>query len=98
MMDDGVYFYSDIKINDSFINKVKRVFTSALMFVVAFIISDSILQFTLGILAKSLGYGVDISFNILKVFPRDYRHWSRPRVAAVFLGGPLFCLLLGVIV
>ncbi len=84
-----------VKPSDTFVKKLKRIATSTLLLIIAFIIVHTFMQLLMGGLANVLGYKVSVSFNHLRLQPRDYRHWSRARIALVFVLPPMFCLFLG---
>lgn len=97
MDDRDLRYDSKIEINDKLINKVKRVISSALLLVVAFIISNLTLRLLTGIMAKLMGYGVVITFNDVDISPNDYHYWNFGSVLAVHFLPPILCLILGIV-
>jgi hypothetical protein len=94
-MDQAIPYYSDTLGGDAFFNKVKRVFTSAFIFICAFIISYCLFQILIGIGALLLKYGAKISYNVVALTPNDWRYWNLKRVTAVHFTPPVICLILG---
>ncbi len=86
---------SDHEKYDPFINKVKRVFASTLIFFTTFVLSSAFMQGLVGLLCKALGYTVSILYNVVHVTPVDPRYWSRFRVAFAYGLPPVICLIIG---
>jgi len=98
MEDEIPFYYENRAGGDSFINKAKRVATSSLLFIVAFILSNLLLQTLIAQIAKSFKYTVRFTYNQVTVLPYDYHYWSRPRVLLIYFISPLICLAIGLFI
>ncbi len=99
MEDDEIPYYQEVREEgDGLINKLRRIFTSSLLFILAFITSDLLLQLFTAWLSVTLKYTIKFSYNQVRVFPWDYHYWSRTNIVIIFLFAPLMCLVLGLIV
>src|SRR5579862_5045866 len=74
---------------------VRRIFTSAVMLIIAFIMATTLIELIIALLAKFLRYKVKVTYNLVSVFPNDWHYWSKPRVAVVYLTAPVACIVLG---
>jgi hypothetical protein len=86
---------SDHEKHDPFINKVKRVLASSLIFFTAFVLSSTLLQCLIALFCKALGYTVSVTYNVVHVQPIDPRYWSKARVAFGYALPPVVCLIIG---
>ncbi len=95
---DEIPYYQEAQVaGDGFFNKLKRVLTSGIMFVLAFIVSNMTLQLLVAWISRLLKYTIRFSYNQVKVFPWDYHYWSRTNVVLIFFLSPFICLVLGLI-
>jgi hypothetical protein len=81
---------------DALLNKIKRVFTSATLFLVTFFIVHITFILVTALLCKMLGYKPIPTYNGIDRLPTEYKNWSTPRVFLIFMGGMLWVFLLGV--
>jgi hypothetical protein len=98
--DEDIPFYNKDanKVIDSYANKLRRVATSAMLFALAFITSNLILQVLIARLARSFKYAVKFSYNQVTVLPWDYHYWSRTHVVLIYLFAPAICFAIGLVI
>ena len=87
------FYYKDS--GDSVINKAKRVATSSALFVLAFILSNLLLQSLIAQVGRAFKYSVRFSYNDVTILPWDYHYWSRTRILLIYLIPPLICMVIG---
>lgn len=83
-------------VKDSFAGRIKRIITSAVLLLVAYIIAFLLHQYMTGLLCIAYGYEPVISYNFIDNLPDDYRQWTLWRITIIFSSGPLLCLILGI--
>ena len=89
--------YDDnITVPDPVVNRVKRVLTSATLFIAAYIPVFLLQQFITGGLCLIFGYNPKITYNDIGNLPFEYTSWSFLRVLIIFSSGPVICLLIGI--
>jgi hypothetical protein len=99
MEDDEIPYYQKVRVvGDSLLNKLKRISTSSLLFILSFIASNLLLQLFTAWISVTLKYTIRFSYNQVRVFPWDYHYWSRTTVVLIFLFSPLICMVLGLFI
>jgi hypothetical protein len=90
--------YADISgIDNSIYNKLKRIFTSTVFFIIAYLFVYSINHyFTAGLLIF-FDYSPKITFNDFHNLPFHYSFWTKERITVIYSGGPFLCLIIGLI-
>ncbi len=83
-------------VKDSFGGRVKRILSSAVLLIVAYITVFLLHQYLTGLLCTAYGYNPVISYNHIDNLPMDYREWTLWRITIIFSSGPLVCLILGI--
>lgn len=81
---------------DTFAGRVKRILTSAVLLIVAYIIAFLLHQYVTGLLCIVYGYNPVISYNHIGNLPNDYKQWTLWSITIIFSCGPLVCLILGI--
>ncbi|MDZ4846127.1 MAG: hypothetical protein SH857_11320 [Chitinophagales bacterium] len=81
---------------DSFGGRVKRILTSAVLLLVAYIIAFLLHQYATGLLCIVYGFHPVISYNHISNLPNDYREWTLWSITIIFSSGPLICLIVGI--
>ena len=89
---------SDLAARQTYGALIKRIWTSTVMLITAFIAATTLLEALIATFAKFLRYGVKIRYNLVSVFPNDWHYWSKARVTVVYLTSPLICIALGLII
>lgn len=98
-MDDEIPYYKEVKVaGDSFINKLKRVSTSALFFITTFILSNLLLQVLIARMAVALKYKTRFTYTIIHVLPWDYHYWSRTNIVLIYFLPPIACFVMGLFI
>jgi hypothetical protein len=90
-------YYRSGQLEDNLINKIMRIATSTFYLVTAFILCNGFIQLIVALLAKFLGYGVKITYNVVGVLPRDWHYWSKARVTVVYLIPPMVYIVAGLL-
>jgi len=96
--DEEIPFYEENKERDAFTNKLKRIFTSSLLLVIAFILSNLFLQVLIARISLLLKYTVKFSYNQVMVLPWDYHYWSRTHIVLIFFFSPVICFVAGLFI
>jgi hypothetical protein len=97
--DEEIPFYEENKEGgDSIANKLRRIITSASLLVVAYILSNFLLQILIGGVGLLLKYTIKFSYNKVTVRPLDYHFWSRTHVVMVYFFPPVICFALGLFI
>ena len=78
--------------NSGLSDNLRRIGTSTLMLIPAFVVSNLILQGTIATLANAFHYKVNFTYNHVTLAPYDYHYWSLARVYAIQLMPPVLCL------
>ncbi len=90
--------YPDItETDDNLFRQAKRVITSTVILIPAYVIAFLIQQYITGGLCIIFEYEPDISYNHIGNLPFHYRYWSLPRILVIFSAGPVICFIIGVI-
>ena len=97
-MDDEIPFYYENLGGDSFVNKLKRIATSSLLFVVSYVLSNLLLQLLIARISKMLKYSSKFSYNQVRVYPWDYHYWNRTSIVLIYLLSPFICLVIGLFI
>ncbi|MDB5281946.1 MAG: hypothetical protein JWO06_1021 [Bacteroidota bacterium] len=92
------YVYFTKTVGDSYINQARRVLTSTITFIVAFILSNVFLQSLIIIFSKSFKYKLKITYSHIEVLPHDIHFWSLARVIVIYFIPTMFCLVLGLMI
>lgn len=82
---------------DSFLDHLRRVLASCLIFFPAFILSVVFLQGLVALACKALGYRVKFTYNKIYVNPNDWHFWSRLRIDFAYGIPPFVCLIGGLL-
>jgi len=99
MEDEEIPYYKEVKEEgDGITNKLRRISTSALLFILSFIASNMLLQVLVAWFSLGLKYSIKFSYNQVRVFPWDYHYWSRTNIVIIFLFSPAICFALGVLI
>jgi hypothetical protein len=94
-MDQVIPNYADTLGGDALRNKVRRILTSTVLFVPAFIVTNFLLNILVGAFAMGLKYTARITYNSVSLTPFDWRHWNLKRVLVVQFAPPFLCLIAG---
>ncbi|MCW5907447.1 MAG: hypothetical protein KIS94_06285 [Chitinophagales bacterium] len=97
-MSKEYHFYDKPIIYDSYANRIKRIVTSALLFLIAFILTTLIYHSLLAAIATVLGYEIKFSFTRLEVLPHQIKYWSLPRTILIYVVPSVVMLTLAIIV
>ena len=89
---------SSARHNDSMLNKLKRITTSAMLFIIAFVLSRVALQSMIAGISKLLDYQVRLTYNRVYVLPSDWHKWNRLRVFGIYVFPQLVCLSVGLVI
>jgi len=81
---------------DTFLHQLKRVFTSAILLTISYVLFFLVHQFITAGLCKAFGYEPVITYNHIGNLPMEYQAWSVKRITLIFSSGPLVCLLAGI--
>ena len=92
------YVYFTAKVKDNFVNKIRRIFTSTVVFVTAFVLSNIFVQSLIIVFSKSFKYKLKITYSHITVMPRDIHYWSLPRVVVIYFIPTVLCLTLGLMI
>ncbi len=87
--------FGKIDVPDPFLNQLKRVLTSSILIIPAYIIAYLTQQYIIGAACMIFGYDPSIDYNHIQNLPFDYREWSFIRVTLIFSSGPLLCFIIG---
>jgi hypothetical protein len=82
---------------DSILNKIKRISTSSLLFIATYLIAYTVSHYFTAVLLISFNYKPEITFNDFHNLPFHYSYWTNEKITIIYSGGPLLCLLLGVV-
>ena len=96
--EEEILFYRKEQTGDKFGNKLKRIVTSSALFVIAFILSNLLLQTLIAEISRGFKYTVKFSYNVVTVLPWDYHYWSRARILLIYLISPILCLIIGLVI
>ena len=96
--EEEILFYRKEQTGDGLGNKLKRIVTSSALFVIAFILSNLLLQTLIAEISRGFKYTVKFSYNIVTVLPWDYHYWSRARILLIYLISPVLCLIIGLFI
>ena len=83
---------TDNRVGDSLSGKIQRTVVSTLVFVIAFLLSNLLLQGTTALVGKALSFTVAFKYGHVTIGPFIQRYWSFNRVLALYLLPPLLCL------
>lgn len=97
-MSEQIPFFYEKGDGDSLKNKVLRVFTSALSFILAFILSNFLLQLLIALACISFKYHAKFTYTKIYGLPMDYHAWSRARIIVIFFFMPIVCLIAGLLI
>ena len=90
------YYDNKLKVNDTFLNKIKRIVTTISIFTVAYIASNSVYHIVVGSFCNYFNLHADFNYNGFISIETDYQYWSIKRVTAIFGAGPIICLFIGI--
>ena len=94
--DEEIPFYQEVQeAGDDLINKILRIATSSLLFILSFISSNLLLQLFTVWMARALKYRTVFTYNLISVYPWDYHYWSRTNIVLIYFFAPLACLTIG---
>src|SRR4051812_49420688 len=79
-----LYYSKDGEKYDGTENQVRRCMTSTVIFIIAFIVTQSVYQILSGIIAQSLGYSSPLNFSEI-LLTQDYHAWNIKRIIVVCL-------------
>jgi hypothetical protein len=94
-MNQNARYYRAVKPGDNLLNKILRIATSTLFLLTSFILCNGFLQVIIASLAKFLGYGIKLTYNVVGVVPRDWHYWSKTRVTVVYFTAPVIFIVTG---
>lgn len=91
------HFYDKPQIADRYLNRFKRIATSALLFLIAFVAAAMAYNLLSSAVAAVLGYEIVFSFTRPEVLPHETKYWSLLRTIAIYVL-PSFVLLVASVV
>ena len=97
-MNEQIPFFYEKGDGDSLKNKTLRVFTSSLAFILAFILSNFLLQALITLACIGFKYHAKFTYTKIYGLPMDYHAWSRARVIVIFFFMPILCLIGGLLI
>lgn len=89
---EDVLYYDRLNVEDSIMNRTKRVTTSLLLFIISFIVANLVHQAVLAGLCKFFGYETTLTFNRVIALPREANYWSLARVFFIYTTPALICV------
>jgi hypothetical protein len=96
MLDD--FYHDRLIIDDPFTNRVKRVTTSLLLFLIAFMVAHLVHQLLLDGIANILMYNTKFLFNKVSVSPNETKYWGTFRVIAIYITPIIVCLIISLLI
>lgn len=90
------YYDNKYKSNDTLLNKLLRVLTTALIFSILYIVSVATYHIIVGAFCNYFHLKSSYNFNGFIQLETNYVYWSVKRITAIFLSGPLACLSIGI--
>ena len=92
---DDVHYYSKLSIHDPLINKTKRVITSSVFFMLAYLLANMLHQGMVGLFSIMLGYTAEVSLHYVVIKPFETVYWNTFSVLFIFGTPPILCVWLG---
>lgn len=90
------YYDKKTNVKDSIANKLFRIITTASIFSVMFILCMAMYHIVVGAFCNYFHLNAEFNFNGFIELESDYQYWSVKRVTAIFLSGPIMCLITGI--
>ncbi|MBK8659995.1 MAG: hypothetical protein IPN22_14290 [Bacteroidetes bacterium] len=81
------------RVNDSLVNKLKRIVSSATMLLTAYALVQLLVQACIFCVSLLLGYTVKFGYHWVMVKPYEYEYWGNIRVMLIYLLPPILCLI-----
>lgn len=96
MADD--FYHDRIAIEDPLLFRIKRVTTSLLLFLIAYMVAHLVHQLILDGIANVLLYSTKFSFNKVSVAPNEAKYWGTLRVIAIYITPMFICLVVSLLI
>ncbi len=92
-MPNSAYKFEGASIKDALVNKLKRVLTSAVLLLAAFMVTKLLVQGYILVVSGLLGYDTTFGYHWVVVKPFEYKYWGNIRVVLIYAMPPLLCLI-----
>lgn len=91
-MANSAYQFEGSFIHDALVNKLKRVLTSAVLLLAAYMTTKLLVQGYIFVVSWLLGYDTAFGYHWVVVKPFEYMYWGSIRVVLIYAVPPLLCL------
>lgn len=97
-MSRDYFYFSKPAVNDSLVNRIKRVTTSGVLLCLGFITTKLFYLGCIYAFSKLLGYKPEFGFTKVIVPPHEPQYWSMPRILVIYVFPALILLALSAMV